>query len=155
MLELVKKNKGWIKLIGSKLLEYAGLALLVWGYWLPKNAELMDERALKAIDTYNKIHNKSSKSFRQIFSEGTDIPVGRVGYTFVDWFNDEKEFKANIDSLTPLIKNELSNISPRLIIRNNREWWLHRDGEQYRVRRDLEGFGWFYDDDGHVQYIYK
>jgi hypothetical protein len=47
MLELVKKNKGWLKVVGSKLLEYAGVALLIWGYWLPKNKELMDERAFK------------------------------------------------------------------------------------------------------------
>ena len=75
---LSKTNKDWLKIVGSKLAEYAGIALLIWGYWLPKNKELMNEEATKAIDTYNKINNKSTKSFRQTFSEGTDIKIGSV-----------------------------------------------------------------------------
>jgi hypothetical protein len=146
MLELVKKNKGWLKVVGSKLLEYAGVALLIWGYWLPKNKELMDERAFKAVETYNKIHNKSTKGFRQIFSEGTGIPIGKVAYVFIDWYKEDEAFKKDVDSIMPHIQDELETISPRLIVRDGKERWLHTDGEEYRVKRDDNGFGWIFVD---------
>lgn len=144
--EMNQKKKSLLKVVGAKLLEYGAIAALIWGYWLPKNREIMREEAQYQIELHNKINNKSTKGFRQIFSEETDIPIGRVGYVISDWYKDEEQFKKDVADIMPHIHDEVTTITPRLIIRDGKEWWLHTDGEEYRVKRDENGFGWFYSD---------
>jgi hypothetical protein len=135
-----KSNNGWGIYAIRKLVEYAGIALAVWQLGIPALNNYVEER----IEAYEKEH-KSSKSFRSLLSEETEIPADRIHIKFGEWYNQHNEFEELVQKVSPLLEEELSTIRPRLVIHpSGRAKWYHRDGEVYDASIGQDGHYWFY-----------
>lgn len=134
------KSNGWGIYAIRKLVEYAGIAIAVWQLGLPALNVYIEER----IVAYNKEHN-AEKSFRTLLSEETQIPSDRIHIVFGEWFNKHKQQEKLLDSIFPIIQEEVVCIMPRLrILPSGRGKWTHVDGQDYDAYIGEDGFYWFY-----------
>lgn len=136
-----KTNNTLIQIL-LKLGEYGVIFLAAWQLGIPAAEKFTDNR----IDNYNKVHNGSKKSFREAFAEKIGIDPDEVVIEFSRWYLATEDFRADFYEVLPHIEEELDAITPRLVILNNREFWVGSDGDYYRVNRsgaDGIGFYWY------------
>lgn len=135
-----KSNNGWGIYAIRKLVEYAGIGLALWQLGIPALNNYVEER----IQAYEEEH-KSSKSFRSLLSEETNIPKDRIHIKFGEWYNSHLAFEELVTKVSPLLEEELTTIRPRLVILpSGRAKWYHTDGEVYDASIGQDGHYWFF-----------
>jgi hypothetical protein len=138
---LTEKTNNTLIYILRKAGEYGAIFLAAWQLGLPALNNHIDNQ----IGHYNKEHSGSKKSFREAFAEKIDIDPDEVVIEFSKWYNSTEEFRDDFYNVLPHIQEEMDAVTPRLVILNDREFWVAADGDYYRVSRDNElGIGYYY-----------
>ena len=143
-----KFKNGWGIYALRKFVEYAGVALAIWQLGIPAaNQWYVTQR-----ETYD--HKHKSIPLRQLLSEESGIQEDRLHIVFGQWYKSQAAHDSLIESAWPLLEEEMNSITPRLIIKENREFWVAENGEYYRVyRSEIDGRGSYYKG-GKWNYIY-
>jgi hypothetical protein len=142
-----KQNNGWAIYTVRKLIEYLTIASSLWIFGVPWFNQTIEDR----IKVYEEENKKTP--LRTLLAEETGIPSDRLHIVIGKWYKDQAEHDALIGSVWPILEEELNSISPRLVIKDNREFWVADDGEYYRVHRAPDGRGSYYSN-GRWHFIY-
>jgi hypothetical protein len=134
-----EKNKnGWGIYTIRKTIEYLLLGVTAWQLGVPAfNAKVED--SIKAYEEKTK-----STPLRKLLSEETGIREDRIHIVIGQWYKDQKEHDKLVESVWPLLEEEMNSIIPRLVISDEKEFWVADDGEYYRVHRSEDGRGSYY-----------
>jgi hypothetical protein len=136
-----KQNNVLLQIL-LKVGEYGAIFVAVWQLGIPAAEKFTYEK----IDEYNKKHNGTKKSFREVLSDKLNVPTDEVAVEIGNWYKGTYQFKNDFYSVLPHIKEELEVIEPRLIIDSTgNEFWIADDNQYYRVDRTNEfgiGFYW-------------
>lgn len=101
------------------------------------------------ISTYS-AHEEATKDpnkkyFSQRLSEEINVPKEKVHEVVADLYWSHLKLKSTLDSVKPLLREELHTIQPKLIVYlSGRVKWLHINGELYDASIGPDGFYWFY-----------
>jgi len=119
----------------------------------------VDEK-IEEYDKQKQEEKASRKPLREILGDAMHIPSDIVPYYMAGKFAKLDSLTDDIDTfseeLLPHLEKEVNWITPRLMINPETKdhWWLHTDGEEYRVNYSHDGYGFIYVDTAWIP-IYK
>lgn len=134
-----QKTKEWGLFGLRKLVEYGGIFLAAWQLGIPAANDWHEERTEAYMDEH-----KSDKPFRELTGEEMGVRSDRVHMAIGSWFAEYNLLKSEFYGILPHIKHEVECVTPRLIIKEGKEFWIAEDGEEYRVYRNELGEGVFF-----------
>jgi hypothetical protein len=134
-----KEKYNWGLYSLRKFLEYGALFVALWQFGLPAANDYVDSR----VEEYHKKHS-STATFRTLLSAEMNIPEDRIHIEFGNWYKNYNQFRDTVNKFLPYIKEELTVIRPRLIVKKGVEFWIAADGQEYRVHRLADGSGSYF-----------
>lgn len=134
-----KGNNGWGIYAIRKIVEYVGVGIALWQFGVPAVNDHIESQ-IKEYELDNK-----KVPLRTLLSDETGIPKDRFHIVFGKWWKDHLEFEKTINSVLPLLKEEVNTTRPRLVIFDTgRAKWYHTDGDIYDASIGQDGHYWFY-----------
>jgi hypothetical protein len=141
----IKDKNGWLVYSVRKVVEYSAIFLAAWQLGVPAANQYIDNRIKE---------NYKKESFREVLSRDLNVPSDRVHVLISNWFKEHEQLVIDFNKIKPHVISEITNIHPRLIIKNGLEYWVANDGIEYMVHRTPDGLGVYFINNK-WEYIYK
>ena len=145
-----KQNSDWGIYSIRKIIEYVLLFATAWQFGIPAANQFIDNRIQEKRDE----RKKDSKWLNELLVDEYGVAKDRLHIYMGDQNKKLNALYDTIQHIIPYVNQQMYCIVPRLIIKNNQEWWFASDGQEYRVYRSEDGIGSYFAN-GKWNYIFQ